>query len=59
MDIEEFKFPNSTRIIAMNNDNSNDVAKLSSMIVKKDVDVTVLFEISKENAEVVHNAIPK
>lgn len=47
MDVEEFKFPNSTRLIAMNNDNSNDVAKLSSMIVKKDADVSVLFEISK------------
>ena len=47
MDVEEFKFPNSTRLIAMNNDNSNDVAKLSSMIVKKGAEVSVLFEISK------------
>lgn len=43
MDMPEFKFPNSMRLLAMNCDNKNDVSRLSTMINRKEADITVLF----------------
>ena len=46
MDGPEYKFPNSTRLISVNNDNSNDVSRLSTMINVKESDITIIFEIT-------------
>lgn len=43
MDIPEFKFPNSLRLISMNTDNKNEISKLSTMINRKESDITILF----------------
>ena len=46
MEAPEFKFPNSKRLISINNDNSNDVSRLSTLINIKDSDITIIFEIT-------------